>query len=86
MGRRLTFPQLGHAYRACWVISIFLTLGGHEHGLGEGMGVGDSRLSERSTVSGTVLSGDTELLCSFSLRVRDCLGSVWARGGLGDQG
>ena len=38
----------------------------------------DIRLSEGSTVSGSVLSGDSDLLCSFGLDVS--LALVWSEG------
>jgi hypothetical protein len=67
----LTFPQLGQAYRECCVISIFFTLYyvSYEHVKRKEKSL---RLTERSTITGTVLSGYTYLLCSFGLDI-----SVW---------
>lgn len=40
----------------------------------------NSRLSERSTVTGTVLSGDTDLLCSLGLGVSSVVGRILIEG------
>lgn len=64
---RLTFPQDGQLYRACWVISIFLTLYSQLWLTSDGARQLNVRLSEGSTVSRSVLSGNTNLFRSFSL-------------------